>query len=68
MAAEPRWLDLRIFTDARREEEKKDEKEVEYLVGSGNPHGAADIHDWSRDGAGIAVGRGRAEPTSGAAD
>src|SRR3984893_3922648 len=49
-------------------EEKRDEKDAEYLVGSGNRRGIAGIRDWSRSGTGFAMRPGRPEPASGAAE
>ena len=46
-------------------EEKKDEEDVEYLVGSGNRRGIAGMREWSCSGAGFAAGTGKPEPASG---
>jgi hypothetical protein len=68
LADEPRWLPLRRSSEGRRNEEKKDEKDVEYLVGSGNRRGIAGMREWSCSGAGFTAGAGKPEQASGPAE
>src|SRR5258708_889973 len=68
LAEESRRLHLRRSSAGRREQEKKDEKELEYLVGSGNRRWIAGMRERSRGGTRFAEWPGKPEQASGPAE